>query len=131
MSNPYQPGTVSVSPLQIIVHPHWNPFVTRFDADLAIILLENELNFASNIVPACMMSLGRDAGVKEGVIVGYGQSEDKTKTHETLPRVLKIPIKDNEECFLDNYEFAKIGSKRTFCAGSKNGTGACRGSFYS
>lgn len=74
-----------------------------------------------------MVSVGQDAGIEEGIIVGYGQSEDKSKTHETIPRVLKVPIKDNEECFLDNYKFAKIGSKRTFCAGSKNGTGACRG----
>lgn len=127
LNNPYQPGTVSVSPLQIVVHPHWNPFVTRFDADIAVILLESELNFASNIVPVCMLSAGRDEGAEEGIIVGYGQSDDKTKLHTSLPRALKIPLRGNEDCFLDNYEFAKIGSNRTFCGGSKNGSGACRG----
>jgi hypothetical protein len=90
-------------------------------------MMENELNFAHNIVPICLLDEGQDFGIKEGIIVGYGQSEDKTKIHETIPRVIKVPIKDNEECFLDNFEFAKIGSKRTFCAGSKNGTGACKG----
>lgn len=77
-----------------------------------------------------MLNPGQDLGIQEGIIVGYGQSEDKTKKHETTPRKLKVPIKLNADCFLDNFEFAKISSNRTFCAGLKNSTGACRGKFY-
>lgn len=99
----------------------------RYDADIALIVLETELTWASSIVPICMLSPGQDFEVKQGIIVGYGQSEDKTKLHETKPRKLTVPIKRNEECFLDNFEFAKISSNRTFCAGSKNDAGACRG----
>lgn len=77
-----------------------------------------------------MLNLRQDDGVKDGIIVGYGQSEDKMKTHETIPRLLKVPFKNNEECFLENHEFAKISSTRTFCAGPKNGKGACRGNAY-
>lgn len=140
ISNPYHPGTLIVSPSQIIVHPQWNPFVLRFemtsndnvcliflcrfDADLTLIVLENEISLSSFIMPVC---LGPVIEAKEGIIIGYGQSEDKSKNFETTPRMLKVPIKENEECFLENFEFAKISSKRTFCAGSKNGTGACRG----
>lgn len=130
LNNPFEPGTLSVSPSEIIVHPQWNPFVARFDADIAVILLENSINFASNIVPICMINSGEDSQSQEGIIVGYGQSEDKTKNHETIPRVLKVPIKKNEDCFLENFLFAKLSSKRTFCAGLRNGTGACRGNFF-
>ena len=127
----FEPGTLSVSPESIIVHPHWNPFSTRYDADLAMILLQNSINFSNNIVPVCMLSPRQEENIKEGIIVGYGQSEDKTKKHETIPRVLKVPIISNEECFLVNYVFAKLSSNRTFCGGSLNGMGACKGkSFY-
>lgn len=76
-----------------------------------------------------MLNVGQASEVSEGIIVGYGQSEDRTKIHETIPRKLRVPIKENEECFLEDFEFAKISSRRTFCAGPKNGTGACRGDF--
>jgi len=29
LGNPFQAGTLSVSPSQIVVHPHWNPYLTR------------------------------------------------------------------------------------------------------
>lgn len=76
-----------------------------------------------------MLSPGQGLDVREGILVGYGQSEDKSKKHETIPRVLKIPIKGNDECFLDNFLLAKLSSNRTFCAGTTSGLGACRGEF--
>jgi Trypsin len=127
LNDPYEPGTLSVSPSEIIVHPHWNPFVLRFDADIAMLFMENSIHFSKSIVPICILNLGEGLEIQEGLVVGYGQSEDKTKDHETIPRVLNVPIKTNEDCFLENYQFAKLSSKRTFCAGPKNGMGACRG----
>lgn len=126
LNDPYDSGTLSQSPSQIIVHPHWNPHIERFDADLAIIIPESAIMFTSRIIPVCMLSpYHQDAGMKEGILIGWGQSEDKSKRYETIPRQLKTSITPNEECFLDNYEFAKIASNRTFCAGNKNGTGPC------
>jgi hypothetical protein len=127
LNNPFEPGTLSLSPQSIIVHPHWNPFSTRFDADLAMILLENPISFSNTIIPICLLSPGQGLDAQEGIIVGYGQSEDKTKNHETVPRVLKVPIKRNDECFLDSFVLANLSSNRTFCAGTMSGMGACRG----
>lgn len=129
LADHYQTGTISLSPSKIVIHPHWNPFVLRFDADLAIVFIEDQFSFTDNIIPICMFKPKQDLEEDEGVIVGFGQSEDKSKTHETMPRKLTVPVKPNEECFLDNHEFAKISSNRTFCAGPKNGMGACRGNF--
>jgi hypothetical protein len=125
LNDPYESGTLSQSPSQIIIHPHWNPYIERFDADLAILILDTAITFTSRIIPICIMNPSQDIEIKEGILIGWGQSEDKSKRYETIPRQLKISIKRNVECFLDNYEFAKIASNRTFCAGNKDGTGPC------
>jgi secreted trypsin-like serine protease len=62
-----------------------------------------------------------------GFVVGFGKSEDESKFHENIPKVLGTPIHRNDDCFLANHELASISSKRTFCAGSGNGEGVCNG----
>lgn len=39
---------------QIILHPEWKVTTTKFDADLAIIVLKNEVEFTMNIIPVCL-----------------------------------------------------------------------------
>ncbi|KAL7013230.1 hypothetical protein ACKWTF_015278 [Chironomus riparius] len=65
--------------------------------------------------------------ITTGVVVGYGKSEDETKIHETIPKVIATPIHTNEHCFLEYSNLVKISSKRTFCGGSGTGVGVCRG----
>ena len=65
--------------------------------------------------------------ISSGVVIGYGKSEDETKVHENIPKILDTPIHTNEHCFLEHQSLLKISSKRTFCGGSGTGTGVCRG----
>jgi secreted trypsin-like serine protease len=62
-----------------------------------------------------------------GFVVGFGKSEDETKSHENIPKILGTPIHTNENCFLANRELVLLSSKRTFCAGSGTGVGVCNG----
>jgi secreted trypsin-like serine protease len=111
----------------IFVYPDWNPDVITFDADIAVIDLENEISFNNYIQPICLLTPNLASQAKSGVLVGYGKSEDESKLHENIPKQLNVPIHTQEKCFLSNKNLVQISSERTFCAGSGNGTGACLG----
>ena len=61
------------------------------------------------------------------VVSGYGKSEDKSKGHENIPKIILAPVQDNEDCFLKFKQLTELSSKRTFCAGNANGEGVCVG----
>lgn len=42
---------------------------------------------------------------------------------ENLPKLIKTPIQSNEDCLPGEKDLAGISSKRTFCAGLRNGSG--------
>ncbi|KAL7013240.1 hypothetical protein ACKWTF_015288 [Chironomus riparius] len=119
-------GRVSYAVQRINVHPDWNTLTEPFDADLAVLVLDREVTFNEFIHPICLAGV-HVATIATGVVVGYGKSEDKTKIHETIPKVIATPIHTNEHCFLKNSNLVKISSKRTFCGGSGTGVGVCRG----
>jgi len=47
-----------------------------------------------------------------------------------IPRKVTIKSTTNEECFFNDYHFAKFASPRTFCAGERGKT-PCQGNFKS
>lgn len=123
LSNPYEIGRTPYSPLEIKVHDDWNPNVERYDADIAVLILDEDVHFSRYISPICIWNSTTHPEAHEGFVVGWGRDE----IHGNTPRELKAPIIDNEDCFLSNVRLAEISSKRTFCAGSANGTGVCHG----
>ena len=125
MNNLYQTDSFSKSPSKIVVHPDWNPFSQRYDADIAVLMMEDEIPYTEYIRPICVPEAELTA--KEGYIAGWGKSEVKSKIHENIPKQIKTPIHANEDCFLEDKNFLEISSKRTFCAGNRNWTGPCNG----
>lgn len=67
------------------------------------------------------------AAIRIGLVVGYGKSENQLKIHEETPKIIEVPIHENEDCFLQFPDLARISSKKTFCGGHANGTGVCLG----
>ncbi|KAL7013282.1 hypothetical protein ACKWTF_015318 [Chironomus riparius] len=125
LNNPYEAGRGIFSVQSINMHPDWNPQAESFDADITVLVLENEVTFGSNIQPVCLDSNITD--IKRGYVVGYGKSEDDTKVHENIPKIIEVPIHKNEDCFLNDYLLAKLSSRRTFCGGTGTGIGVCNG----
>lgn len=121
----FQPGVWSGSPSQIFIHPEWNPFEARYDADIAAIIVDDEIPYTKFIRPICVSQT--DLNINEGYVTGWGESEDKNKVHETIPKQLKIPIHENDRCFLESNQFVKIASLRTICGGDRKYSGPCRG----
>lgn len=121
----FQTGALSGSPAEVFIHPDWNPFNQRYDADIAALVTEDEIPYTKYIRPICLPET--DLVAREGYVTGWGESEDKSKEHENLPKQIKIPIVPNESCFLESAEFSKISSKRTICGGARDLIGPCRG----
>ncbi|XP_070501603.1 serine protease gd-like [Chironomus tepperi] len=108
----------------INVHPDWNTLTESFDADIAVLVLEREAAFSELIQPICLV---QDTSAIAGVVVGYGKSEDETKIHEKIPKMIETPIHSNKDCFMDNQALAALSSGRTFCGGLGRGVGVCNG----
>lgn len=128
LSDNYEPGRVPYSPTEIILHNEWNPHTTAYDADIAILRFESgKILFSEYVQPICLWDSTTIPSETVGVVIGWGKSDDTTKLHEKLPKLAELPMHSNEDCFLETPKLAEISSRRTFCAGLKNGTGVCFG----
>jgi len=91
-----------------------------------VLVLESEVIFNKYIQPICMPN-SNSVVIKTGIVVGFGKSEDETKVHENIPKLLETPIHSNEDCFFDYPSLVTLSSRRTFCGGTGNGFGVCKG----
>ncbi|KAL5273817.1 hypothetical protein ACFFRR_000523 [Megaselia abdita] len=111
---------------RFFIHPDYK--TGRYDADVAVIIVKETITFNDNVRPICLWNddpdLNKIAG-QNGTVVGWG----RTRTQEVSPVPKKIiaTIIDGLDCVYSNEYFFNITSKRTFCAGNRNGEGPCKG----
>jgi len=111
----------------IHIHPDWNSLTYSYDADIAVLLLEHQVQFSPQIQPICMTSTSPMlAAVTEGVVVGNGKSSEYIE-YENIPKFIKMPVQTDEICMEKDSFFKTLSSGRTFCAGSADGSGVCTG----
>lgn len=128
LSEPYESGRYLPATDEIRVHPRWNPDTDNFDGDIAILIMDDEIPFSNSIRPICLMPRNSDLmSIRTGTVVGYGVTSEYASEPESIPRVINIPIHNNEYCIRKFHEIADISSPRTFCAGSGDGSGICMG----
>lgn len=128
LSNPYEPGRLMESPKQIHVNGEWIPSNSDYDADLSLLeFWENKITFSDFIRPICLWNSENDPPVTEGIVTGWGKSQDSTGLSENEPKSVKALIQMNEDCFFDEGRLLGLSSRRTFCAGLRNGSGVCTG----
>lgn len=128
MNNPYESMRFGLSPKEIFIHDHWNPETTNYDADISLLEFEEgSIHFNDYVQPVCLWKFGTEPVENEGIVTGWGKSEDRTKFHENIPKLISAPMQSNEQCFFETQALLGLSSKRTFCAGLKNGSGVCNG----
>lgn len=128
LSDTFEPGKILESPKKIFIHDDWNHLNDRFDADIALLeFLPNKIHFSEFIQPICLWGTKTEPVVTEGIVTGWGKSEDSSKIHENKPKMITAPILTNEKCFLETKSLVDLSSERTFCAGLGNGSGVCSG----
>ncbi|XP_033217080.1 chymotrypsin-like elastase family member 2B isoform X2 [Belonocnema kinseyi] len=120
-------GSVKANISAIRIHPEFNNNFTNADSDLAILVLKNPVKYSDLILPICLWkdstNLKKIVG-ETGTIVGwrkYGKHYTG-EPHKTIEQIVS-----QENCLRSNPGFAEITSNRTFCAGSRDGSGPCYG----
>lgn len=116
-----EPGTETVKPSNITIHPDWDINSSSYDADIAVIELPNEITISKSIRPICLWDQDEEAPeFKEGVVKSWG-----LRSNADILKTLKLPVVTKQQCFADKPVFEKLSSRRTFCAGVKNGAAPC------
>lgn len=92
-----------------------------------MIVMDYPVGFGSFVQPICLWDSTNDPPITLGLVIGYGKSEDQSKRHENIPKVIKVPVYQQEQCFLSNPALVRLSSTRTFCGGPGDGTGVCSG----
>jgi hypothetical protein len=126
IDDPYEEGRLAVTPSEVIIHDNWNPSTERFNDDIAILMMEQEISFTKFIRSICLWNSIVEPSANDGIVAGWGTAGNSMQP-QSIAKMLKIPIvKDNAKCYEENYLLAKIGSEKSFCAG-KEGVGVCLG----
>lgn len=69
----YERSAVAADPIEFLIHPDWKPLETkRYDADLAIIKLADDVPLKANIYPVCLWSSEmKPLREDDGIVVGW------------------------------------------------------------
>lgn len=108
---------------EIITHPKYN--ARNYDNDIAIIKLDEPVEFNEILHPVCMPTPGRSFKGETGTVTGWGALKVGGPTSDTLQEV-QVPILSQEECRKSRY-----GNKITdnmLCGGyDEGGKDSCQG----
>lgn len=107
---------------EIIVHEDWDTINNSYDADLAVLLFKNSLEYTNFISPICLPTASKL--INGGSIAGWGQAVAERKTESILLTAEMNAAIENGLCIS---ETMNIASKRSFCSKGKNNRGTCRG----
>lgn len=128
LSDANESGRFQLSPKKIYIHDDWNPRTTGYDADLALMEFETgSIYFNEFVQPVCLWDSENEPTITEGVVVGWGKSEDLKKIHEIVLKMTKVPIQFDEECFFEEGKLLDLSNRSSFCAGLRKGSGVCNG----
>ncbi|CAH1733739.1 unnamed protein product [Chironomus riparius] len=109
--------------LDLFIHPDYNINAYEMDADIAVMILRENVKFNQFIQPICLTDLS--VVTSEGVVVSYGQLEPVPKSTNPIQKEIVCKIFENPVCPSKNDAFSSISSNRTFCGGESKGTGLC------
>lgn len=114
---------------QIIVHPEYlsKKESKIFEADIAILITKNFIEFTSMIKPICLWPASVDSTHSligtNVTLVGWGQPFENEE--KNVPRRLKLPVVRNGLCFPSD---RSTKARRVICAGTeKQGNSPCSG----
>lgn len=81
----------------IHVHPDWKFHEERYDADISILVLSENITYSTHIRPICMPPGKYLIDGLVGTVVGWGVTENKTA--EGIPRKIEINALSDTNCY--------------------------------
>ncbi len=116
-------GSVQRNVSTIYVNPEWRQNSDKFDADVAILVLSENVTFSRYIQPICVPAddvviEGAVIDVK-GIVVGWGIAENQT--HEEIPKKIVASAIANSICYRTDPSIIRPMSSRSFCGKGYDG----------
>ncbi len=118
---------------EIIVHPDWDILTKPYEADIAIAILKEPVEFSTHVTNICLNSplspvddnfIGQNA-----TVAGWGHTESSLEPIEEL-RAVTVPIVERGKC-TESPVLREIYSETLFCAGNtEQKAGPCSGKNY-
>lgn len=118
----------AVSVNEIHVHDDYMEKSNSYDADLSILVLQQTIEFTKYIRPVCLWPARTDVNEvtnKRGTVVGWGR--DEFNPVSDIPKKIDLPIVSPFTCVQRSPALTHIISERTFCAGTLDNRGPCKG----
>ncbi|XP_021937382.1 trypsin-1-like isoform X2 [Zootermopsis nevadensis] len=109
---------------RVVIHSRYD--YTTFNNDIALLSLDRDVALEDRLRPACLPALGRSFTGMQGVVIGWGTTEQYGGSSDVLNEV-KVPIMSNKECRMTPYGNKAI-TENMMCAGFPEGKkDACQG----
>ncbi|XP_037043077.1 insulin-like growth factor-binding protein complex acid labile subunit [Bradysia coprophila] len=117
-------GVVQANIEDIRVHPEWDPYFTSdFKADLAIIVLSENVSFTKTIRPVCLPADSADVNSQtidlKGMVVGWDVTG--SNNWENIQRQASITAVNDTYCYHKDEAASTFSSDHTFCGGFGDG----------
>lgn len=114
---------IDINVTNIYVHPEWDQSDDRYDADLAILVLNETVTYTKFIQPVSLPddSVKVDGAtiVMTGTIVGWGLVENGR--HAEIAKQAVIKAVNDSHCYREQLPIVRVSSSHTFCAGDGGG----------
>lgn len=122
-------GAVSSNVQHIYIHTDYKRQRESYDADIAVLVMQKQVEFSQFVRPICLWPSGMTIGDVEGqkgTVVGWGK-DGSDRIVSNIPKKVDLPIVNSLTCVQTSESLSKAISNRTFCAGTLNGDGPCHG----
>lgn len=119
LSDPSEDGGIDSLVWDIVSNPDWNFNDKNFFADIAIVVLQDEIDF-SNIYYSSVHLPPNSSEFETGtgIIAGWGKSNDsKNGQNDETPSILKIPLFNITQCMMKSPGLAEYLSYSALCGG--------------
>lgn len=108
---------------EIIIHPGWSSSGIKYDHDIAILKMSDNVKFSQFIQPICLMSFNRT--IKNGKVAGWGAIDDYGNT-ASFAQIANLEFIEPLECLVQNSMLARLAWENSFCAVGRD-VGVCQG----
>lgn len=122
-------GVKAAGVKQIVIHSDYLSKDTSYDADIAVIIMQERVTFTEFIRPICLWNGSDNLSIIDGLmgtVIGWGK-DGEGNILSPEPKKISIPVVSEAECLRSSDTYRYITSQRTFCAGGRDGSGPCNG----
>lgn len=96
----------------IHIHPDWKFNEERYDGDIAVLALNENISYSNHVRPVCMPPSRYLIDGLVGTVVGWGMTENKTA--EGIPKKIEIDALSDTDCYETDKDIGRCSHLSSF-----------------